>query len=702
MTFKHIITPSLLALSLSLVACNNAATDIDNNRVTAETSHNETAKVTTVAEAKPTLGTYGIATEHMDKSVKPGDNFFEYVNGTWLANTEIPADRARYGSFNVLADEAEERVKAIIEAAASKSNPSSDEKRIGDLFAAYTNTSAIEAAGMAPIKEDLARIRSAKTLDDIARLMADAELSLDAPMSQFIGIDAKDNENYTVYLGQSGLGLPNRDYYFDESEKGQEILTAYIDYLGTLLTEAGQDNVKSRAQAVMDFETALAKNYWTRVQMRDRDRTYNKMSRAELIELTKGMPTQLMLDQIGLSQQENFIVRTPEPLKAASKVFASADMDVLRDYLTVSLLSNNAGLLPKRIDEAQFAFYGKALRGQEQQRERWKRGVQQVNGLMGELVGKVYVDQHFPPDSKRQMQELVENLRAAFKDGIDGLEWMGEETKKQAQYKLAQFRPKIGYPDRWEKYDGLSVDRDDVMKTFKSARKWSVKDELSKLGGPIDRDEWGMTPQTVNAYYNPTLNEIVFPAAILQAPFFDPAADPAVNYGGIGAVIGHEMGHGFDDQGRKSDGDGLQRDWWTTKDAEAYEERAGLLADQYSAFEPLPGEPINGRLSLGENIGDLTGVTMAYEAYKRSLGGKPAPVIDGMTGDQRFFMAWAQVWAIKWREEALRAQIKNGPHSPGEFRANGIVRNIDAWYEAFNVQPGDAMYLPPEKRVKIW
>lgn len=680
MTLKRILAPSLLALSLSLTACNNAGTEM----------------------AKPVLGTYGIATEHMDVSVKPGDNFFEYVNGTWLANTEIPADRARYGSFNVLADEAEERVRAIIETAASKDQPNTDEKRIGDLFAAYTNVDAIEAAGLAPIAEDLKRIRTAETREDIGRLMADASLNLDAPISQYVWIDAKDNDNYTVYLGQSGLGLPNRDYYFDDSEKGQAILTAYVDYLATLLTEARQDNPKARAQAIMSFETAMAKNYWTRVELRDRDKTYNKMSRAELVELTQGLPTQLMLDKIGLGEQESFVVRTPEPLRAAAKVFANTDMDVLRDYLTVGLLSNNAGLLPKRIDDARFAFYGKSLRGQEQQRERWKRGVGQVNGLMGELVGKVYVDQHFPPDSKRQMQDLVENLRTAFKDGIDGLEWMGEDTKKQAQYKLAKFRPKIGYPDKWETYEGLNVNRDDLMGTIKSARKWNLKDELSKLGAPIDRDEWGMTPQTVNAYYNSTLNEIVFPAAILQAPFFDPAADPAVNYGGIGAVIGHEMGHGFDDQGRKSDGDGVQRDWWTEDDAKAYEVRAGALADQYSAFEPLPGEPINGRLSLGENIGDLTGVTMAYEAYKRSLGGKPAPVIDGVTGDQRFFMAWAQVWAIKWREEALRAQIKNGPHSPGEFRANGIVRNIDAWYKAFDVQPGDAMYLPPEKRVKIW
>lgn len=692
MTFKHLILSSLLALSLSLAACNQAGT---------ESVNSEANKVAAIA-AKPVLGSFGIATENMDQSVKPGDNFFEYVNGTWLTNTEIPADKSRYGSFGILADDAEGHVRAIIETAAAKSDPNADEKRIGDLFAAYTNVDAIEAAGLAPIAEDLKRIRSAQTRDDIGRLMADESLNLDAPISQFVWIDAKENENYIVYVGQSGLGLPNRDYYFDESEKGQNILSEYVDYLATLLTEAGQDNANARAEAIMAFETAMAKNYWTRVELRDRDKTYNKMSRTELIELTKGFPTQIMLDEIGVGTRDSFVVRTPEPLQEASKVFAKTDTEVLRDYLTVGLLSNNAGLLPKRIDDARFGFYNKELRGQEQQRERWKRGVQQVNGLMGELVGKVYVDQHFPPESKRQMQELVENLRAAFKDGIDGLEWMGEDTKKQAQYKLAKFNSKIGYPDKWESYDGLSVDRDDVMGTIKSARKWNLKDELSKLGAPIDRDEWGMTPQTVNAYYNSTLNEIVFPAAILQAPFFDPAADPAVNYGGIGAVIGHEMGHGFDDQGRKSDGDGVQRDWWTEDDAKAYEARAGALAGQYSEFEPLPGEPINGRLSLGENIGDLTGVTMAYEAYKRSLGGKPAPVIDGMSGDQRFFMAWAQVWAIKWREEALRAQIKNGPHSPGEFRANGIVRNIDAWYEAFNVQPGDAMYLPPEKRVKIW
>ena len=426
------------------------------------------------------------------------------------------------------------------------------------------------------------------------------------------------------------------------------------------------------------------------------------MSLTELVDMSPGIDWTGMMDKLGLGGEDTLIVREKSAVENAAQVFANTPVDVLKDYLTVSLMNGHAAYLPKRIDDAVFDFYGKTLRGQEEQRPRWKRAVSSVNGTLGEVVGKVYVAKYFPPDSKAQMKELVENLRGAFKDGIDGLEWMADETKEQAQYKLKKFNPKIGYPDKWETYEGLNVDADDLVGTIQSARKWSWEDSISQLGQPIDRDEWGMTPQTVNAYYNSILNEIVFPAAILDAPFFDPNADPAVNYGGIGAVIGHEMGHGFDDQGRKSDGDGIQRDWWTAEDADAYKERAKALAEQYSAFEPLPGENLDGNLGLGENIGDLTGVTMAYEAYKRSLGGKEAPVIDGFTGDQRFFMAWAQVWAIKWREAALSAQIKNGPHSPGEFRANGIVRNFGPWYDAFDVQPGDAMYIPPEERVKIW
>ncbi len=690
MTLKHTMGASLAVLALTLAGCNNAA-------------ETKTDTVVQTVEAKPAiLGTFGIATENIDESVQPGDNFYEYVNGNWLKNTEIPSDRSRYGSFSVLADQAEKRVRAIIENAASDENPTADEKRIGDFYNAYLNTDRIETLGLAPVQGDLDRIRAAETKDDVLKLMADTGLGLASPVSPYVYIDAKQNDEYIVYLTQSGLSLPNRDYYFDESEKGQDILNGYKSLAETMLTEAGVESAASRADAIMAFETALAEGHWSRVKQRDRDLTYNKMSLSELKDMAPGIDWSGMMDELGLGGQNTVIVREKSAVENAAKVFAETPVEVLKDYMTVSLMNGHAAYLPKRIDDARFDFYGKTLRGQEEQRPRWKRAVSSVNGTLGEVVGKVYVAEHFPPDSKAQMKDLVENLRGAFKDGIDGLEWMADETKEQAQYKLKKFNPKIGYPDKWETYEGLNVDADDLVGTIQSARKWSWEDSISQLGQPIDRDEWGMTPQTVNAYYNSILNEIVFPAAILDAPFFDPNADPAVNYGGIGAVIGHEMGHGFDDQGRKSDGDGIQRDWWTAEDADAYKERAKALAEQYSAFEPLPGENLDGNLGLGENIGDLTGVTMAYEAYKRSLGGKEAPVIDGFTGDQRFFMAWAQVWAIKWREAALSAQIKNGPHSPGEFRANGIVRNFGPWYDAFDVQPGDAMYIPPEERVKIW
>lgn len=701
MTIKFAMGSSLAVLGLMLAGCNEPAVenpDVDIVDVVEKTM-TETKEVVAPSAV---LGTFGIATEFIDSSVAPGDDFFQHVNGGWLDQTEIPSDRSRYGAFSILRDRSEVRVRDIIETAAKKSDPSADEKRIGDFYNAMLDVDRIEKQGLTPLKDDLERIAAAKTHDDILELMADARLGLDAPVAPYVYIDAKKNDEYIVYLTQSGLSLPNRDYYFDESERGQEILAGYKDLAETLLSEAGLENAEARAAAILEFETNLAEGHWTRVKMRDRDLAYNKMSIAELADMAPGLNWTKMMKSVGLGEQNTVIVRQPEAFENAAAVFGETSVDVLKDYLTVGLLSAHAAYLPKHIDDANFEFFGKTLRGQDEQRPRWKRGVSSVNGTLGEVVGKVYVGEYFPPASKSQMSTLVENLRAEFKDGIDGLEWMGDETKAQAQYKLAKFNPKIGYPDKWETYDGLSVDRDDLIGTIQSARAWEWQDQISQLGQPIDRDEWGMTPQTVNAYYNSILNEIVFPAAILDAPFFDPNADPAVNYGGIGAVIGHEMGHGFDDQGRKSDGDGIQRDWWTESDAEAYKIRAKLLADQYSEFEPLPGENLDGNLGLGENIGDLTGVTMAYEAYKRSLNGKEAPVIDGYTGDQRFFMAWAQVWAIKWKEEALSAQIKNGPHSPGEFRANGIVRNFQPWYDAFGVTPEHAMYLPPEERVKIW
>ena len=690
MTLKHLAGISFTVLALALSACGD------------QTQSSQSSVAVNQSNAKPIMGSFGIELANMDESVEPGDDFFRYVNGTWLKEKEIPSDRSRYGAFNILADKSETRVKEIIETAASKDNPGADEKRIGDFYNAYMDVDAIEAKDLKPLAKDILRIKQAKSHDDIISLMSDPELGLDSPVSPYVYIDAKQNDEYIVYLTQSGLGLPNRNAYFEKGEKAKGIRTAYGAYLAKMLEEAGRNNPEKRAKAVMAFEKKIAKGHWEPVKRRDRDAIYNKMTRAELNDLAPGLNFDLAFEKLGIGDQKNVIVREKSAVENAGKVFADAKLNVLKDYLVVSLLNNHSNFLPKRIDDATFDFYGKTLRGQDEQRPRWKRGVQAVNGTLGEVVGKVYVKKHFPEASKTQMDKLVENLRGAFKEGIDGLEWMGDETKEQAQYKLAKFNPKIGYPNKWEKYEGLNVDRSDLIGTIKSARAWGWQDELSQIGAPIDREEWAMNPQRVNAYYNSVLNEIVFPAAILDAPFFDPAADPAVNYGGIGAVIGHEMGHGFDDQGRKSDGDGVQRDWWTEADAKAYEKRASKLADQYSSFEPLPGEFLNGRLGLGENIGDLTGVTMAYNAYKKSLNGKEAPVIDGFTGDQRFFMAWAQVWAIKWKEEALSQQIKNGPHSPGEFRANGIVRNFQPWYDAFGVTEDHAMYIPPEKRVKIW
>ena len=691
MTLKYILGASCLALTLSLTACQAS------NTPSGETSAAETAP------QKAKLGTFGVALENMDKSVKPGDNFFQYVNGTWLDNTEIPADKSNYGSFNILADLSNERVKGIIEAASAKQAPKgSEEQKIGDFYAAFMDVDAINAAGLAPIKADLEAIANVASRDAAAAMMGDPRMGLRAPVGGWVDVDVKDIENYIFYMSQSGLGMPNRDYYFDEGEKSDSLRAAYVDYLEKMLTFAGRDNARQRAEGVMAFETAMAESHWTNEKSRNRSLTYNKMSKAELKEYAAGFPWDAMLKASGLDGQSTFILRQNDAIQGLAKTFGETDLDVIRDYMSASYIGGMAAYLPSEIDDARFDFYSRALRGTEVQRDRWKRGVSQIDGYMGEMVGKVYVTKYFPEDSKQQMDALVENLRAAFKDGIDNLEWMGADTKVQAQDKLAKFNPKIGYPDEWTDYSSLEVDRDDLIGTVKSANAWQWSDMISKLGGPIDRGEWGMNPQTVNAYYRPSLNEIVFPAAILQAPFFDPNADPAVNYGGIGAVIGHEMGHGFDDQGRKTDGNGEQRDWWTQEDGKAYEARATKLAEQYSAFEPLPGLNLNGRLTLGENIGDLTGITMAYKAYRRSLGGKDAPVIDGLTGDQRFFLAYGQIWQRKFRDEALRTQVKNGPHSPGEFRANGIVRNFDAWYEAFDVQPGDALYLPPEKRVRIW
>lgn len=692
MTLKTILMGSALALGSAFVLASCQSKDASNT---------ETAAAQISQEAK--LGSFGIATENIDESVKPGDDFYRYVNGIWLKNTEIPADRSNYGSFSILADEAELRVRTIIEdAAKSDSKAGSAERRIGDLFSAFMDTDTIETKGMAPLQDSINAIYALDTHADLAMAYADRSNDLTMPFSPYVYIDSKDTTQYITYMGQGGLGLPDRSFYLEDTESNLKLRAAYVDYIAIVLAAAGQDNARERAEGVLEFETNVATAHWDREKRRKRELTYNKMTMDELAAYAPGLPWSEMMKVSGIGDIDEIVLTTNTAVQETAKIVTKTPVAIIQDYMAFHLVNDYSQYLPAEIDQASFAFYGTALRGTQEQRPRWKRGVSYVNGTVGELVGQIYVDQHFPESSKGQMKELVENLRAVFKTGIDDLEWMSDETKDQAQYKLAKFNPKIGYPDKWETYDGLKIDKDDLIGTVKATRQWDWTENVSKLGEPIDRDVWGMTPQTVNAYYNSSLNEIVFPAAILDAPFFDPNADPAVNYGGIGAVIGHEMGHGFDDQGRKTNGDGLLKDWWTEEDAENFNARAKRLGAQYDEFEPLPGEFLNGTMTMGENIGDLTGITMAYKAYKRSLNGEDAPVIDGLTGDQRFFLAYAQIWQRKFREKALRSRLKTDVHSPGQYRANGIVRNFDPWYEAFDVQPGDALYLPPEERVRIW
>lgn len=657
-----------------------------------------------VAAASPVLGTFGIELTALNKEVKPGDDFYQHVNGTWLSTTEIPADKSNYGSFNVLADEAELQIRAIIEETAANSGEAgSESQKIGDLYASFMDEERINALGFEPVKADLARIEALANHDDVAIAFADATMEGGAsPINFFVNQDLKQPDRYIAYFTQTGLGLPDRDYYLEDNPRFAGIREKYLQYINDLLTLAEIDGGAEKAQAIMELETKMAEVFWSRAESRDRDKTYNKVTLDELRSKHPDFAWADYLQKTGLGSEQEFIVRQPSSLEGVVKLFKDTPLDVWKAYLTFHTLDNAAPVLSQPFVDLAFDFNGKTLFGTPQNRDRWKRGVAMVEGALGEALGKIYVERHFKPEAKAEMEKLVGNLVKAFDKSIKELDWMSDETKTQALEKLAKFDPKIGYPSKWRDYSALEIDRGDLFGNAKRASVFGHMRAVNKLGKPIDRDEWFMTPQTVNAYYNPPMNEIVFPAAILQPPFFDLNADPAVNYGGIGAVIGHEIGHGFDDQGSKSDGDGVLRNWWTDEDAERFKGRTDALVAQYDAYEPLPGENVNGRLTLGENIGDLGGLTIAYEAYKLSLNGQEAPVIDGYTGDQRFFMSWAQVWRRLYREEALSQRLKTDPHSPSELRTNGIVRNVDAWYDAFGVKEGDALYLPPEERVSIW
>ena len=660
----------------------------------------------TPAPAAPVAASLGsgINTANFDTSVRPGDDFYAYVNGTWLLDTPIPSDKSNYGSFTALADEAEENLRVIIEqAAGQEAEPGSDAQKVGDFFTSFMDEERIEALGAEPLQATLAEI--AGIADKSAMLIKMAELnhiSVQMPVGVYIDNDAMQSDQYISYLTQWGLGLPDRDWYLSEGDAShEEARAAYGKYVATVLELAGYERAAEAARSVLAIEFLIAGQHWDRVQNRQRELTYNKMTQDDLGALAPDMDWDAFLAALGITET-SYIVRQPSYIEGLNTIWNEISLQQWKDYTSFKYVDSLAGYLGEDFVNAQFDFEGRTLGGLEEMRPRWKRGVDTVDGSLGEVVGRIYVEQHFADEAKRRMDVLVENLREAFRVGIDELAWMTEATRAEAQEKLRKFTTKIGYPEQWKDYSALSVSPDDLIGNVIRSRNVEHNRVLAKLGSPIDRGEWFMTPYTVNAYYNPPMNEIVFPAAILQPPFFNVEADDAVNYGGIGAVIGHEFSHGFDDQGRKSDGDGNLRDWWTGEDAEAFTARAAALVDQYNQFEVLPGKFLNGEFTLGENIGDLSGLAVAYKAYRMSLNGEEAPVIDGLTGDQRFFMGWAQIWRRLYRDENLEMRITSDPHSHSWARCNGVVRNFDAWYDAFDIQPGDALYLSPEQRVKIW
>jgi putative endopeptidase len=687
---KKIITTAVCSSLLFIAGCND---------------NTSTKTATEVPVMQKTALASGIDKATMDLSVRPQDNFYRYVNGAWLNTHEIPGDKTAIGSFYDLRDEADDNVKAIIEELAATKNlkMGSDEQKVADLFRSFMDLDSRNTAGTAPVQTIFDQINGLKDKNELAAFFGENQkIGVGSPLAFYISVDAKDSTRYATHIWQSGLGLPDRDYYFNEAERFAALRVGYLAHIENIFNLAGLKNGKAAAQTIMALETKLAGFHWTKVESRDSTKRYNKFNVADLNTVTDAFNWTAYLAAQGVASQKDIIINQPSFIKGFGETFAATSLADWQTYLTFHTLSNFSSSLTAELTNENFDFYSKQLSGREEQRPMWKRGVAVVNDNLGEVIGKVYVGRHFKPEAKTRMTELVENLRDAYGASIDELDWMSEATKTAAHIKLASFDPKIGYPDKWEDYTALTIQSDDLVGNAIRSGTLAHQKELAKLGGPIDRQEWAMTPQTVNAYYNPTKNEIVFPAAILQPPFFNLAADDAVNYGGIGAVIGHEMGHGFDDQGSKYDSEGNMRNWWTDEDLAAFTMRADNLVAQYGDYAVFDDLNVNGELTLGENIGDLSGVTIAYKAYKASLNGKEAPVIDGLTGDQRFFMGFAQIWRGKMVEKSLRNRVATDPHSPGEFRALGALSNMPEFYSAFDVKAGDAMYIAPEKRVKIW
>lgn len=695
-----------LSIAAVLVACGGE------EPTPTSTASNQTAPTTApaaqpeVATGQPELGSFGIDLSNQDTSVRPGDDFFRYANGLWLDTFELPADRSNYGSFTVLSDRSDERVRTIIDDLSGMEPAAGTvEQKIADYFLSYMNTDVLNDLGIAPLRPGLNTLAEIDTREELIHGFGRSQIdNTFSPFGFFVGADRSDPDRHQLNLSVGGLGLPDRDYYLNDTPEFNRVREEYVAHIERVLDFAEIPDSAAKAQAILALETQVAEHTWPRAQRRNRDLTYNPMSYADFKAEYSGLDWDAYFAAAGIPEVTDLNVYYPSAMSPIIDLVNTLPVEDWRSLMTYRLIVDSANVLSEEIDQEAFHFYSTVLNGVPQQRERWERGVLRVGSLnsLGEAVGQIYVQRHFPESAKQQMEDLVENLRSAVAQSIDEIDWMGEATKQEALRKLQSFRPKIAYPDEWKDLSSIEISRDDLFANAQNIREFNYADQLSRIGQPTNREEWGMTPQTVNAYYNSSFNEIVFPAGILQPPFFDPNADMAVNYGGIGAVIGHEMGHGFDDQGSKSDWAGVQRNWWTDEDRANFEALANALAAQYDQFEPVPGYFVDGQFTLGENIGDVGGLSLAYRAYKMALGGEEAPIIDGLTGDQRFFLAWAQVWQRKYREDNLIQRLTTDPHSPAEYRVNGVVRNFDEWYEAFDVTPEDALYLAPEDRIRIW
>ncbi len=645
----------------------------------------------------------GLLLPGYDRGVRAQDDLFRFANGQWLRTTEIPADRTRYGAFDALADQSEANLRTIVEDSAARPGPAgSPDQQLGDLYASFMDTARITALGATPLKEPLSRIDALASTEDLVRYFGDGtRQGFSSPIALYIDQDSKNASAYVPAVWQAGLTMPDRDYYLKADPKFVTLRDQFRAYVTRMLGLAGVADPDATAGRVLAVQNRLAEVQWSAAQNRDATATYNKYAVADATARTPGLGWQAYLDAAGVRTAE-FVVSQPSYFTALGAALTSIPLADWKAYLRFTLIDDLAPYLSEDFVTARFEFRGRTLAGQQEQRSRWKRGVVAVNGALGDLLGQRYVQRYFPPEAKQRMDVLVAKLIDAYRSSIEGVGWMGEATKAEARDKLSKLTVKIGYPTKWKDYSKLTVARDDLVGNMMRSAPVEHQRELDRLGKPVDREEWFTTPQTVNAFYSASRNEIVFPAAILQPPFFDATADDAVNYGGIGAVIGHEISHGFDDQGRKFDGTGNLRDWWTPQDAQRFTERTAALSAQYAAYEPLPGEHINGELTLGENIADLSGLTVALRAYRLSLGGRPAPMLDGFTGEQRFFLGFAQVWRGKTRDETLRAQLLSDSHSPNEFRTNGVVSNLSEYYSAFDVKEGDTLFRPPDQRVTIW